>query len=200
LATACFIGNTSDIHFVKIHIDMIYRQLFWSFFKIGAFTIGGGYAMIPLVEREVVDNRKWLKASEFVDLLGIAQSSPGVLAVNMAVFTGYSLRGVCGALVAALAAVLPSFVIMLLIAMGFAVWSGNQQTARILMGMRPAVAALIAVPVLSTAKAAGITYRTAIIPILTALLIWGVGLSPIYIIIAAIIGGIAAKKLVPKKN
>jgi chromate transporter len=172
----------------------LYIQLFWSFFKIGTFTIGGGYAMIPLVEREVVHRRKWIEASQFVDLLAVAQSSPGVLAVNMSVFTGYQLRKVRGSLVAALATVLPSFVVMLCVAMGVAHWAGNEWAVRIFMGVRPAVVALIAVPVLTTAKAAGITYRTVAIPVIAALLVWGVGLSPVYIVLATAAGGIAVSQ------
>ncbi|MBP5290727.1 MAG: chromate transporter, partial [Paludibacteraceae bacterium] len=86
-------------------------QLFWTFFKIGAFTLGGGYAMIPLVQREVVDNRRWLGEEEFLDLIALAQSAPGIIAVNTAVFVGYKVGGWRGLVLSVLGATLPSFLI-----------------------------------------------------------------------------------------
>ena len=97
----------------------IYWQLFSDFFKIGAFTLGGGYAMIPIIQSEVVDRRHWLKQEEFLDIIAIAQSCPGVFAINMSVFIGYKLRKLPGALCAAFGTTLPSFAIILLIAMFF---------------------------------------------------------------------------------
>ena len=97
----------------------MYLVLFWIFAKIGAFTLGGGYAMLPLIEREIVDNKKWIDRPEFLDLVAIAQSAPGILAVNMAIFVGYKIKGTLGSVVATLGAVLPSFIIILLIALCF---------------------------------------------------------------------------------
>ena len=148
--------------------------------------------MMTWVESEAVHRRRWLSAVQFADLLGIAQSSPGVLAVNMAVGAGYRLRGVRGSLTAALGVILPSFVIMLCIAMGLARGLGGEWAERILMGVRPAAVALIAVPALSVARAAGVTIRTAAVPIAAALLIWIGGVSPVCIVLAAVAGGIAA--------
>ena len=91
------------------------HELFWSFFKIGAFTIGGGYAMIPLMEQEIVDRRKWLGKEEFMDVMSLAQSMPGIFAVNMATNVGYKTRGAFGAIVAVLGNVLmPIFMILAL--------------------------------------------------------------------------------------
>ena len=95
-------------------------EIFWSFFKIGLFTFGGGYAMIPLIQREVIDHRKWIPASEFLDLLTLAQSVPGPIAINTAVFVGYKRSGLRGACASLLGAVLPSFLIILAIALFFA--------------------------------------------------------------------------------
>ena len=92
----------------------MYLVLFWIFAKIGTFTLGGGYAMLPLIEREIVDNKKWIDRPEFLDLVAIAQSAPGILAVNMAIFVGYKIKGTLGSVVATLGAVLPSFIIILL--------------------------------------------------------------------------------------
>ena len=96
-----------------------YVEAFKIFFKIGAFTIGGGYAMVPLIENEIVDKRGWLAREDFVDLLAISQSAPGILAVNISIFIGYRLKGVPGSIVTALGTVLPSFLIILAIALFF---------------------------------------------------------------------------------
>ena len=98
----------------------IYLQIFSTFAKIGAFTIGGGDAMIPIIQKEVVEKKGWIKEQDFLDVLAISQSAPGILAVNISIFLGYRLRGVKGSIVATLGSTLPSFTIILLIAMFFA--------------------------------------------------------------------------------
>jgi chromate transporter len=167
-----------------------YWQLFSTFTKIGAFTIGGGYAMLPLIERDVVNKKKWIDANEFVDMVAIAQSLPGVFAVNISILTGYKLRGNRGSIVAALATILPSFIIILTIALLFRNFSDNIYVAKIFKGIRPAVVALIAVPVFSTAKEVGITLKNIVIPVASALLIWVWGVSPVYIVSAAALAGL----------
>ena len=164
-------------------------KLFTTFFKLGLFTIGGGYVMIPLIEREVVDRYRWIEKRDFVDLLAIAQSSPGVLAVNMSIFIGYKLRGVRGSVAAAVGNVLPSVVIILLIALFFNKFREYEVVNNVFMGIRPAVVALIASPVCSVAKSAKIGWTNVWIPLLSALLIVAFGVSPIYIILIAGIGG-----------
>ena len=113
-----------------------------TFAKIGMFTIGGGYAMIPLIEREIVKKR-WMSKEDFMEMFALTQSLPGVFAVNISIFVGYKLHKVKGSLVCALATILPSFVIMMLIAMFFAHFQDNQVMIRIFNGIRPAVVALI---------------------------------------------------------
>lgn len=164
-------------------------QLFTIFFKIGAFTVGGGYAMIPLIEAEIVTKKGWVTKEDFLDLLAIAQSAPGVFAVNIAIFIGYRLRGVRGCLVTALGAILPSFLIILCIALFFLRFKENPTVEAIFKGIRPAVVALIAAPTFNLAKAAKINRYTIWIPIISALLIWLLGFSPIWIILLAGIGG-----------
>lgn len=164
-------------------------QLFTIFFKIGAFTVGGGYAMIPLIEAEIVTKKGWVTKEDFLDLLAIAQSAPGVFAVNIAIFIGYRLRGVRGCLVTALGAILPSFLIILCIALLFLRFKENPAVEAIFKGIRPAVVALIAAPTFNLAKAAKINRYTIWIPIISALLIWLLGFSPIWIILLAGIGG-----------
>ena len=164
-------------------------SLFTTFFKIGMFTLGGGYAMIPIIEAEVVDKHKWVTKEEFLDLIAIAQSCPGVFAANISIFIGYRLKKVPGAIITCLGTCLPSFLIILLIAMFFHRFQDNPVVASIFRGIRPAVVALIAVPTFNLAKSAGITWATCWIPIGGALAIWLMGVSPILIILLAAIGG-----------
>lgn len=148
--------------------------MFFTFVKIGAFTFGGGWAMISIIEREVVDKHGWLKRDEFLDLLAVAQSLPGILAVNIAVTIGDKLRGLKGSIIAALGTILPSFLIILAIAVFLTpdIIKENETISAIFKGIRPAVVALIIAPVLSSAKSAGVTWKTIAIPMVVALLIW----------------------------
>ena len=164
-------------------------KLFVTFFKIGLFTIGGGYAMIPLIERDIVDRNGWVSKERFLDLLALSQSAPGVFAVNISTFIGYRLRGVPGSLAAALGCVAPSVIIILLIALFFNTFRDNEVVNNVFLGLRPAVVALIAAPVFSVAKSAKIGWSTVWIPLLSALLIVLFGVSPVYIILAAGVGG-----------
>ncbi len=173
----------------------IYIEAFSIFFKIGAFTIGGGYAMVPLIENEIVNKRNWVAKEDFIDLLAIAQSAPGVLAVNISIFIGYRLRGIRGSLVTALGTILPSFLIILAIALFFHSFKDNTVVERIFKGIRPAVVALIAAPTFSMAKSAKINRYNIWIPIVSALLIWRLNFSPVWIIIAAGAGGYLYGKL-----
>ena len=170
-------------------------KLFSTFSKIGLFTIGGGYAMIPLIERDVVERNRWVEKEEFLDLLAVAQSSPGVFAVNIAIFIGYKIRGVRGAVAASLGSILPSVVCILLIALFFQNFRHYKVVENIFLGLRPAVVALIAAPVFSVARSAKITRTIVWIPLLSALLIVAFGVSPIYIILAAGVGGFVYGKI-----
>ena len=171
-------------------MNVCISKLFATFFKIGLFTIGGGYAMIPFIERDIVERNGWIKKEDFLDFLAVSQSAPGVFAVNMATFVGYRLRGIKGAFFAALGNILPSVLIILLIALFFNSFRENEVVNNIFKGLRPAVVALIAVPVFSVAKSAKITWATVWIPILSALLIVLFGVSPIYIILMAVVAGV----------
>ena len=171
-----------------------YWQIFASFFKIGAFTFGGGWAMISIIEREIVDRHNWIPKNEFLDLLAIAQSLPGILAVNIAVAVGDRLRGGKGSAIAALGTIIPSFTIILCIAIFLTpeTIKNNHTLSAIFMGIRPAVVALIIAPVITTAKAAKIEWKTIWIPIIVATMISiGLGLwsNPIFYIILGGVGG-----------
>lgn len=162
--------------------------------KIGAFTFGGGWAMISIIEREIVDHHKWIEKDEFLDLLAIAQAMPGILAVNIAVVIGDRLRGVKGSLAAAFGTILPSFVIILAIAIFLTpdTIKNNEVLTRIFKGIRPAVVALIIAPVITTARAAKINWKTIIIPVAVAVLIYSglpVVSNPILYIILGATGG-----------
>lgn len=167
----------------------IYWESFKTFFKIGLFTLGGGYAMIPLIEEEVVNKKHWVTKDDMLDLIAISQSCPGVFAINIAIFIGYKLKKVRGALAATAGTALPSFLIILIIAMFFYQFSDNKVVAAMFRGIRPAVVALIAVPTFNLAKRAQLNIFTAWIPIVSAMAIWLLGVSPIWVIIAAGIGG-----------
>ena len=167
----------------------MYWTLFLAFMKIGMFTIGGGYAMLPLFQREVVD-RGWMSKEEFIDIFSVAQSLPGIFAVNISIFVGYRLKKKLGGLVCALGTIMPSFVIILLIALCFTQVKDNVWVEKAFRGLRPAVVALIAVPCLTTARSIKLSYKQLVIPVGAALLIWLVGVSPAWIILAAIVGGL----------
>lgn len=172
-----------------------YWEMFASFFKIGAFTIGGGYAMVPLIEAEVVDKKKWIEKDEFIDMLALAQSAPGPIAINTAVFVGYKTGGPLGVLATTLGSVLPSFIIILIIASFFVGIKDNLIVERIFKGIRPAVVALIAAPVLRLSKNAKINRKTIIIPIIVVALVAFAKITAILIILVAAIGGNLYSKL-----
>ena len=171
-----------------------FRQLFATFFKIGAFTFGGGWAMISIIEREIVDKHHWIERDEFLDLLAIAQSLPGILAVNIATAVGDKIKGGFGSVVAATGTILPSFLIILAIAIFLTpdMIKNNHVISSIFMGIRPAVVALIIAPVITSAKAAGLNRFTLWIPFIVALMIsldLGFVSSPILYIVLGAIGG-----------
>ena len=157
--------------------------------KIGAFTLGGGYAMIPIMEREFVDKNQWMDRQEFMDIMVVAQTTPGIFAVDMASHIGYKLRGVWGGIVGAVGIALPSIIAIMIIAMFFHNIKDNPWVEKFFRGVRPAVVALIAAPCFKMAKTAGITWSTVWIPIACCLLIALANVSPIYLIIIASVAG-----------
>lgn len=184
----------------KIRNRVVGAELFKTFFRIGLFTLGGGYAMIPLIEAEVVDKRGWIAKDQFLDLIAVAQTCPGVFAINISIFIGYRLRGVKGALLTATGTALPSLLIILAIAMFFQNFQHIPWVASMFAGIRPAVVALMAVPTFNMARKAKIGWLNCWIPIVSALLIWLFGVNPIYIILAAGIGGWLYGEIVRRKK
>lgn len=165
-------------------------SLFYVFAKIGAFTIGGGYAMVPLIQSEVVDKRNWIDRQEFIDILAVAQSTPGALAINMATFIGFRKKGILGSIAATLGCVLPSFAIILFVAMFFTRLMNVNMVQRAFMGIRPAVAALIAFSVYKIAKTSSIKRLWYIISIAAFVMVQFIKFDPILVIILSGIVGI----------
>ena len=165
----------------------MFFQLFWTYLKIGTFTLGGGYAMLPLIQREVVDRKGWIDEEEFLNMIALAQAAPGLIAVNSAIFIGWRIGGWRGVAGAVLGAVLPSFLIILAIAMVFSEWKELPAVEAAFKGIRPAVVALIAAPLFKMAKSAKISWLTALIPVAAALLIWLGHVNPVWVILATIV-------------
>ncbi|MBQ3437013.1 MAG: chromate transporter [Fusobacterium sp.] len=164
-------------------------KIFLVFFKIGAFTIGGGYAMLSLIEDEIVNKKKWLSQDEFLEGMVIAQSTPGVLAVNISIVTGYKIAGVLGLFSGVLGSILPSFLIVLLLSKFLMVYRHTEIFIAFFNGLKPAVVALILISVCRIAKSSKINYKNAFIPIIVALIIKFTDISPIYIIVATMVLG-----------
>ena len=165
----------------------MFFQLFWTYLKIGTFTLGGGYAMLPLIQREVVDRKGWIDEEEFLNMIALAQAAPGLIAVNSAIFIGWRVGGWRGVAGAVLGAVLPSFLIILAIAIVFQDWKELPAVEAAFKGIRPAVVALIAAPLFKMAKSAKISWITALIPVAAALLIWLGHVNPVWVILATIV-------------
>ena len=164
-------------------------EIFILFFKIGAFTIGGGYAMLSLIEDEIVNKKKWLEREEFVDGMAIAQSTPGVLAVNISLITGYKIAGFLGMFAGMLGAVLPSFFIVLFLSQILLAYGNHPIVVAIFNGVKPAITALILISVYRIGKSANINRYNFVIPLIVAILIKYFAVSPIVIIIATMILG-----------
>ena len=162
-------------------------QLFFTFLKIGAFTIGGAYAMIPLIRKEVCQKRGWISDEEFLDGLAAAQSCPGPISVNLSIYTGYHIRKGKGMVVAVLGTILPSFVSMILIAMLFTRFADAILVRKAFHALRPAVVALIAVPLYEMCRKAGFTLANFWFPICIAILVGFLNFSPIYLILITIV-------------
>ncbi len=151
--------------------------------------------MIPLMESELVEKRQWLTKEDFLDTMSLAQSMPGVFAVNMATNVGFKLRGIRGSVSAVIGNVIMPILIILALAMFFRQFSDNHIVDSIFKGIRPAVVALIAAPVFKMAKTAKISWQNFWIPIVATILIWLFGVSPVIVILVAGIGGFVYGKI-----
>ena len=168
-------------------------ELFKTFSKIGAFTFGGGYAMIPMIEAEVVDKHHWISKEEFLDLIAVAQSCPGVFAINISTFIGFKLRRYTGAVVAAAGAALPSFLIILLIASGMtflADFFASPAVRGAFRAVTAAIAAMVAVTAMKMRKKTVTGPEGLAIALVCFFAITVIRLSPPYMIAFAVVFGI----------
>ena len=178
---------------------MILIQLFWTFFKIGAFTFGGGYAMLPLIQAEVAAHG-WMDAEELINFVAVSESTPGPFAVNISTFVGLRLVGIPGAICATLGVALPSFVIILIVAKCFQRFKNSRIVQGCMSGLRPAVVGLIATALLSVGQTVffpdGIAFGAAFFVSLGVFLLSAVlafkKLHPIWIIVISAAIGVAA--------
>lgn len=175
------------------------RELFGIFLRIGAFTLGGGYAMLSMVEMQIVTKKKYIPKDEFWNLIAVIQTLPGVFAINTALYVGYKLRGMKGALVAALGAALPSFVAILLISIFFTNFRENEYVERVFKGVRPCVIALIFVPAIRLIKNLKKSWKILWIPFVAAFLILWLKVSPILIIVVACVTAVLLEMYSYKK-
>ena len=174
-------------------------KLFYLFTKIGLFTIGGGYAVILLIEKEIV-SRDWLSQDEFYELLAITESLPGVFATNIAALVGFKIAGIKGGIIAALGTIIAPFFIILIIATFFSKFQENIYVSKAFKALRPVVVALIAAPCYNAIKANKMTLKSLIIPLLALFLMWGLNVSPIWIVVAGCIGGVAYNQIKQNTN
>lgn len=174
--------------------------LFSTFFKIGLFTVGGGYAMLALVRKIIVNDRHWIDEDEFVETIAVMQSLPGIFAVNTALSVGNRVKGKGGSVVAAIGAIIPSIVIVLGLAIFAQSAKENPVVESCFKGIRPCVVALILSPALQMVCKAGITWRNFYLPVAATVLVCALGVSPVWVILAAGILGAAHGFYLKKKG
>lgn len=175
-------------------------DMFITFFKIGSFTFGGGYAMIPLIEREIIDKKGWIKnEEEIIDVFAISESVPGSIAINSSTFVGYKIAGRKGAIAAICGVILPSFTIITLIAAFFAKFQENPIVQAAFMGIRSTVVALILMAAINVGKKSINDKLSAIIAIVTILLVLVLDVHAIFTIIGGAIVGLIIYYTSPKK-
>ena len=161
-------------------------KIFLVFAKIGAFTIGGGIPMIAAIKSELV-RRKWLNDEDFLEIIALAQSAPGLFAANISILTGYKLRGTKGSIVATIGSCLPPFIIILMVAMFFTAFQENEYVIRAFKGIRPVVVALIGVPMIDMIKATKMRWWSWVVVASSMILVCFLKVSPIYILICVIV-------------
>ncbi len=175
-------------------------ELYIAFFKVGAITFGGGYAMLPMLQKELADKKKWTTNEDLLDYFAVGQCTPGVIAVNTATFIGYNLAGVLGAFVAVLGMVSPSLIIISIIAKFVTQFSHLEWIQNAFSGIRVAVAVLVLQAVIKMWKSGIKDKIGAVVFLITFSVCLLFSFSPVYIVIAAIVFGIAVKKFFTDKN
>lgn len=171
---------------------MILLKLFAIFFKIGLFTVGGGYAMISFVEKEAVEINKWISKKDFLEIVALDTVTPGPIAVNLATFVGYKVNGIPGAIMATIGVVLPSLILVTIIAALFYTFRTNKIIQAILNGLKPAVTALIAVAIFSLIQNKAIfDIKGVIIAVVVFLGVVVFKIHPIWLVVMAGLAGLA---------
>ncbi|MBB6623534.1 chromate transporter [Clostridium gasigenes] len=170
-------------------MDIIFK-LFFSFLKIGAFSFGGGYAMLPFIQREIVTTNNWISMPEFMDIIGISQMTPGPIAINSATFVGYKIQGVCGSLAATLGVITTSFILVSIISKVLAKFKNSVVVKSALLGMRPVLIALILSAFLGLAKESYLDFKSIVITIIIGGLLLTKKVHPILVIVIAGILGV----------
>lgn len=165
-------------------------SLFWSFIKIGTLTFGGGAAMLPILQHEVINRRGWVEEKDVVDYFAIGQSTPGIIAVNVAAFVGHRVAGVCGAIAASLAVVIPSIIVILLIAKFIAPFSQIAWVRKVMHGINVAVAVILVRAVYSFARTTVIDKITLTIAILAFAGLYIFNIAGVWIVAAAAVIGL----------
>lgn len=164
-------------------------QLFISFFKIGAFSFGGGYAMLPLIEEEVIHTHKWITSAEYIDILAIAEMTPGPIAINSATFLGYRVYGVLGSMVATLGVILPSFIVMSIIFISMYRFKNSPYVDWVFKGIRPVVIGLIGAAAVSVGRTSLVDVKGILIAIALFYFVTFKKLNPILaIVISGVVG------------
>lgn len=174
-------------------------DLFFTFCRIGGLTFGGGYAMLPMIQKEIVEEKKWATEEEVLDYYAVGQCTPGIIAVNTATFIGYKVQGIIGAIVATLGVVFPSLIIITIIAALLKNFASYAIIQHAFSGIRVVVIALIISAILKLAKTSIKNSITLIIAILAFISVAFVNLSPIYIVVAAACVGLISKLIRSRK-
>lgn len=165
-------------------------KLLFTFFKIGLFSFGGGYAMIPFMQREIIEKHQWLSSSEFVDIIGISQMTPGPVSVNSATFVGYKVGGVVGSILATLGITVISFILVSIASKAIDKFKESKYLKAALLGMRPVLIALIINAFISLAKDAYVDVKSIIVTLIVGGCLFSKKIHPIVIIVLAGLLGI----------
>ncbi len=182
----------------KSHLKLLI-ELFATFFKIGSFTFGGGYAMIPLIEREVVENKKWVTSDEVIDVFAVAQSMPGAIAINSSTFIGYKIAGKRGAIIATAGVILPSLLIITVIAMFFSKVQDSPIVKAVFSGIRPAIVALILTAAIKVSKTSIVDKIGLVLAVLAVILVVVFDVQAIVVILGGAAVGLGIYYLFPLK-
>ena len=165
-------------------------RLFIAFLKIGTFSFGGGYAMLPFIQKEIVESNTWISMSEFTDIIGISQMTPGPVAINSATFVGYNVGGIVGSIIATLGVITTSFILITIINKLLSKFKELKVVKAALLGMRPVLIALIIYAFIDLAKESYVDLKSIIITLIVGVILLSKKVHPILVIVIAVILGL----------